>query len=120
MDLELWKKQKKALHLTYEELAKRAKLPKGSIQNIFAGYVPTPRIDTVEAIEEALELRNKHEWTDEEKAAGIGRRAIYLSDDEFDWLELRSEVLRTKGEDYLNTLIVMINAAITENLNKKP
>ena len=85
-------------------------MPKGSIQNIFAGYVPTPRIDTVEAIEEALELRTKHEWTNEEKAAGIGRRAIYLSDDEFDWLELRSEVLRTKGEEYLKTLKVMIEA----------
>ena len=120
MDLEIWKKQKKALHLTYEELAKRAKLPKGSIQNIFAGYVPTPRIDTVEAIEEALELRTKHEWTNEEKAAGIGRRAIYLSEDEFDWIELRSEIIEAQGENYLNTLIAMIKAGITETLKKKP
>lgn len=119
MDIELWKKQKKALHLTYEELAKRAKLPKGSIQNIFAGYVPSPRIDTVIAIENALELNDRYEWTDKEKACGIGRRATYISEDEWDWLELRSEVIRNIGEDYLNTLIVMINAAITENSKKK-
>lgn len=110
MDLKLWKEQKKALNLTYEELAKRANLPKGSLQNIFAGYVPNPRIDTVEAIEEALGLKDKLEWTDEEKALGVGRRATYLSEDEFDWLELRSEVIRTKGEEYLKTLITMIQA----------
>lgn len=110
MNLELWKKQKKALNLTFEELAKKANIPKGSLQNIFAGYVPNPRIDTVEAIETALEIKNKFDWTDEEKALGVGRRATYLSEDEWEWLELRSEVIRTKGEDYLKTLIVMIDA----------
>lgn len=110
MDLELWKKQKKALNLTYEELAKKANLPKGSVQNIFAGFVPNPRIDTVQAIEEALGIKDRFEWTEEEKALGVGRRATYLSEDEWEWLELRSEVIRTKGEDYLKTLIVMIDA----------
>ena len=56
MDLELWKKIKKEQKLTIEEIAKRANLPKGSVQNIFCGYVPSPRIDTVEAIERALGL----------------------------------------------------------------
>lgn len=110
MDLELWKKQKKALNLTYEELAKKANLPKGSVQNIFAGFVPNPRIDTVQAIEEALGIKDRFEWTEEEKALGVGRRATYISEDEWEWLELRSEVIRTKGEDYLKTLIVMIDA----------
>ncbi len=55
-------------------------------------------------------LLGRNEITPEEKAAGVGRRKIYLSDDEFDWLELRSEVLRTKGEEYLKTLITMIEA----------
>ena len=56
------------------------------------------------------ELLGFTEITPELKVAGVGRRAIYLSDDEFDWLELRSEVLRTKGEEYLKTLKVMIEA----------
>lgn len=55
-------------------------------------------------------LKPTSEWTDEEKALGVGRRATYLSEDEWEWLELRSEVIRTKGEDYLKTLIVMIDA----------
>ena len=55
-------------------------------------------------------IKPSSEWTDEEKALGVDRRAVYLSEDEFDWLELRSEVIRTKGEDYLQTLITMIKA----------
>ncbi len=57
--------------------------------------------------------------TPEEKALGVGRRAIYLSEDEFDWLELRSQVIEVQGESYLNTLIAMIKAGITENSKKK-
>ena len=56
MDLELWKKTKKEKKLTIADIAKLANLPKGSVQNIFCGYVPNPRTDTVEAIEKALGL----------------------------------------------------------------
>lgn len=56
MNLELWKKVKKQKNLTIAEIANKANLPKGSVQNIFAGYVPAPRIDTVQAIERALGL----------------------------------------------------------------
>ena len=56
MDLTTWKDAKKRLGLTIAEIAKRAGIPQGTVQNIFAGYVPTPRIDTVQAIERALGL----------------------------------------------------------------
>lgn len=59
MDLELWKQVKKQKGLTIADIAERANLPKGSVQNIFAGYVPNPRVDTVEAIERALGLNEK-------------------------------------------------------------
>lgn len=54
MDLTLWKKAKKDKRMTIADIAKKAKLPKGTVQNIFAGYVPSPRLDTVQAIEQAL------------------------------------------------------------------
>lgn len=60
MDLELWKKVKKQNKMTIEEIAKKANLPKGSVQNIFAGYVPNPRIDTVQAIERALGINENN------------------------------------------------------------
>lgn len=59
MNLELWKKIKKEKKLTIEQIAKAANLPKGSVQNIFCGYVPNPRSDTVEAIERALGINEK-------------------------------------------------------------
>lgn len=58
MNLDYWKEVKKQKKMTIAEIAEKANLPKGSVQNIFAGYVPAPRIDTVEAIEKALGIKN--------------------------------------------------------------
>ena len=54
MDLALWKKIKKERKLTISDISKLADLPKGSVQNIFCGYVPNPRANTIKAIEKAL------------------------------------------------------------------
>lgn len=63
MDLELWKKTKKEKKMTISDIAQKANLPKGTVQNIFCGYIPNPRIDTVQAIERALGLDEKvYEW----------------------------------------------------------
>ena len=110
MNTAYMKQVKKSKKFTLEQISKISCIPKRTVDDIFSGKTENPRIDTVQAIEEALGIKEKYDWTDEEKAAGVGRRAIYLSDDEFDWLELRSEVLRTKGEEYLKTLITMIEA----------
>lgn len=56
MDIERLKKAKKEKGMTIEEIAKKANLPKGTVQNIFCGYVENPRYDTIHAIEQALEL----------------------------------------------------------------
>lgn len=56
MNLELWKRVKKEKKLTIAHIAELANLPKGTVQNIFCGYIPNPRIDTVQAIERALGL----------------------------------------------------------------
>lgn len=56
MDLTRWINAKKQKKLTIADIAEKAGLPKGTVQNIFAGYVPSPRLDTVQAIERALGL----------------------------------------------------------------
>ena len=49
--------------MTISDIAQKANLPKGTVQNIFCGYIPNPRIDTVQAIERALGLDEKvYEW----------------------------------------------------------
>ena len=59
MDLNLWRAAKKEQHLTIAEIAERACLPKGTVQNIFGGNVPNLRTDTVDAIEGALGKNEK-------------------------------------------------------------
>lgn len=58
MDLEALKRAKREKKMTLVQIAEKANLPIGTIKNIFAGYVPNPRSDTVEAIERALGLRD--------------------------------------------------------------
>lgn len=102
MNIELWKKRKKELNLTIEEIAKKANLPKGSVQNIFAGYVPDPRASTVEAIEKALGLNkpnaNKGVWIPVygNIAAGIPIEAI---EDIIDQEEIPTEM--TNNGEYI-------------------
>ena len=54
-------------------------------------------------------------WTEEEKAAGVGRHPTYLSEDEINWLELRSEILRVYGEKNLSAVVTMLEAWVNKN-----
>ena len=58
MDLELWKKRKKELHLTHDQLAEKSGISRRTIARIFSGNpdTPSPTLNTVEAIERALGL----------------------------------------------------------------
>lgn len=118
MNLEALKQAKSATGLTIAQIAERAGLPKGTVQNIFCGYVPNPRSDTLEAIEQALGLDKGAEWTEEEKALGVGNYPVKISDDEYKWLELRSELLRVMGEDYVKTTESLLQAIIEKKDEK--
>ena len=112
MDVAKLNEERKKKNLSVAELAEKANLPKGTVEKVLFGVVKNPRIDTMQAIEEALGISKRQEWTDEEKALGVGKHPTYLSDDEYEWVELRSEVLRVYGEDYMQTLKTMIEAAV--------
>ena len=53
------KKYMKANKITQIRLAEISNIPLGSLRNIFSGRVPNPRIDTMQAIENALGLNKK-------------------------------------------------------------
>ena len=95
MDINILKQRKKEMKLT------ASGVPIQTLHNIFRGHTENPRIDTMQAIERALGLDKGAEWTDEEKALGVGNHPVKVSDDEYKWLELRSELLRVMGEDYV-------------------
>lgn len=58
-DLELWKARKKELRLTLDDIADRTGISISTIKDIFRGATYAPRVDTVQAIENALELSDK-------------------------------------------------------------
>lgn len=56
MDIERWKQLKKQQKLTFDALSEKSKIPKRTLEDIFAGRTTDPRSTTVEAVERALGL----------------------------------------------------------------
>ena len=69
MDVSELNNIRKNLGLSVEELSIKANLPKSTVEKIIFGVVKHPRIDTVQAIENALGLnvQRTEEITQEEK-----------------------------------------------------
>lgn len=110
MDVAKLNEERKKKNLSVAELAEKANLPKGTVEKVLFGIVKNPRIDTMQAIEEALGLSKPLEWTEEEKALGVGNHPAYFSKEEWDWQELRSELIRIHGEKYFETVFTMVEA----------
>lgn len=58
MDIQQWKRRKKELHLTHDQLAEKSGISRRTIAGIFSGdpTYQSPTLNTVEAIERALGL----------------------------------------------------------------
>ena len=81
MNIEELNKIRKEQNLSIEELAKKAKLPKSTIEKILFGVVKHPRIDTMQAIERALNLfsdSTEIKITPEDRTLGV-RDTIKIS-----------------------------------------
>ena len=114
MEVSELNEERKRQNLSVAELAKRAKLPKGTVEKVLFGIVQNPRIDTMQAIESALGIRDS--LTNEERAAGAVHNAkISVDPDELAWLHLRDEIIAKMGIEYLNTLIKLLEKMIEKN-----
>lgn len=60
MDIMQIKKYLKEHKITYKMLAEMSGVPESTLKNIFGGFTPNPRIDTIEAIERALGINEKN------------------------------------------------------------
>lgn len=63
--LQFWRKRKKELNLTNKDIAEASKIPLSTIEQVMCGKVKAPRLDTVEAIERALGIKNNPVILDE-------------------------------------------------------
>lgn len=59
MDILEIKKYLKEHKITYKMLAEMSGVPESTLKNIFGGFTPNPRMDTIEAIERALGINEK-------------------------------------------------------------
>lgn len=115
MEVEKLNDERKRQGMSVAELAQKANLPQGTIEKVLFGIVKHPRIDTMQAIERALGLT---EWTAEEKALGVDDHEVKLSPEEWEWLELRSQILEVGGQEFLDSLTALLQKS-TEIYKKK-
>jgi transcriptional regulator with XRE-family HTH domain len=70
IDLDLWKKRKNELNLTFDELAEKSSVSRRQLLYLFKGEGKNTGVETVQRIERALgieEEKNAPEYTEEEK-----------------------------------------------------
>lgn len=115
MNIENLKKAKQNSGLTYDDIANISGLSKRTIAGFFSGdpKYSNPSVATLAAIEKALGLNQPTiEWTEADKAQGVGSHPTYLTDKEKELIEIGSEIFRIHGEQYYNTVITMLKALI--------
>lgn len=108
MDFEKYKVFMKQNKITYQMLSDKSGIPVGTLKNIFAGYVPHPRIDTVQAIEKALGISDDL-WTDEDYKSGVSmtKKLAVTPQEEDVLLALRNACSVCGDKAYKITLAVL-------------
>ena len=110
MEIQAIKKYLKENHITYEELAEKSQLSISTIKKIFSGISQYPRIDTMQAIENALGITSQ--WTEAEIAQGVGNHPVPLEQEELYWLDLLNRVKDKLGEKYLSAVLQMLEMSL--------
>ena len=112
INLNLWKENKKILNLTNQDIANEADVSLNTVKNIFRGVTTDPRLETVQRIEKVLGL--SPEWTEEDRAQGVGKHAVVLSDEDERRLQLLWQAEETLGSDYVKAYLYALEIAIQQ------
>lgn len=116
MNLEIWKKAKKSLGITFDELAEKTNISVSTLKDIFRGKTYAPRIDTVQSIEKALGINSA--WTDDDYQNGVSlTKKVSITPIEEDLLDAFRPFLQKYGEKGKDCIIAMLNAF--SELNKQ-
>ncbi len=111
MKIEVIKKYMKENKITYEELSQKSGLSISTIKKVFAGISPYPRLDTVQAIENALGLSD--DITAEDIANGwVSTKKISISPKEEEMLIVFRELGDKLGEAAQDAAISFIKNMI--------
>lgn len=110
MEIQTIKSHLKTHKITYEQLSQRSGIPLNTLKNIFSGRTANPRIDTMQAIKEALELDHSElRFTAEDRAAGIEPTpTAILTADELELLEAYRAVKDEQGEKTAHAIRMLV------------
>ena len=110
MNIEKLNAIRKQHGLSIVELAELSKLPKSTVEKVLFGIVKHPRIDTMQAIENALGITSQ--WTEEEITQGAGIEPVALEQEELYWVDLLNRVKDKLGEKYLSAVLQMLETTL--------
>ena len=94
MKVEELNKIRKLQKMSIGELAEKANLPKGTVEKVLFGIVKNPRIDTMQAIERALDIN--------EPINNYTQPGNYLTEDEKRLLNAYRNLIPTMKEHLLS------------------
>lgn len=111
-----YKEHLKQIGMTYDQLSEKSGIPLNTLKNIFCGKTEHPRVDTMQAIEDALGLSSaKLQWTEQEKAQGvIPNHKEALSSDEIEVLDAYRAIKDEKGEKAAHAMKTLMEAYLNE------
>ena len=93
------KKLLKERKITYAKLSQLSGVPLSTLNDIFRGKTPSPRIDTIRAIETALDISSPTAWTPDELSQNItSTRRVEITPEEDDLLYLYRRIQRELGD----------------------
>lgn len=116
MKIETLKQKKKETRITFDELSEKSGIPKRTLENIFHGITKNPRIDTINAIENALGLNV--DFTEEEKKQfNLGDHKIALSDVDKYRLNVLARAEEVLGKEFVDAQIKLLELATEKGLN---
>lgn len=116
MDLNTLKEKKKQTKMTLQEISEKSNIPINTLKNIFSERTKNPRIDTIQAIENALGLNV--EFTEEEKKQfNLGDHKIALSDVDKYRLNVLARAEEVLGKEFVDAQIKLLELATEKGLN---
>lgn len=112
MNIETLKKKKQETKITFDELSEKSGIPKRTLENIFHGITKNPRIDTMQAIEKALDLAPTFSKEEIKEFNLDNNHKVALSDVDRERLLILARAEEVLGKDFVDAHIRLLEIAI--------
>ena len=110
-NIEILKERKKEMKLTLDDLSKKSGVAKRTLEDIFRGATKNPRIDTMQAIEKALDLAPTFSKEEIKEFNLDNNHKVALSDVDRERLLILARAEEVLGKDFVDAHIRLLQIA---------